>query len=65
MERMSPLAFGLGSKFNETVRSKGFHMTTSSLVFQYFAEYADAINHITLTKGAYALIDPHNYMRYK
>ncbi|KAJ7929600.1 endoglucanase 1 [Mycena leptocephala] len=28
-------------------------------------EYADAINHITLTKGAYALLDPHNYMRYK
>jgi endoglucanase len=48
MERMCPLSFGLGSKFNET----------------YFAEYADAINYITLTKGAYALIDPHNYMRY-
>jgi len=45
---MCPLSFGLGSKFNET----------------YFSEYADAINHITLTKGAYALIDPHNYMRY-
>ncbi|KAL5486313.1 hypothetical protein ACEPAI_7359 [Sanghuangporus weigelae] len=29
----------------------------------YFSEYADAINHIT-SKGAYALIDPHNYMRY-
>ncbi|KAF8814249.1 endoglucanase 1 [Phlegmacium glaucopus] len=48
MERMCPLSFGLGSKFNET----------------YFAEYADAINYITETKGAYALIDPHNYMRY-
>ncbi|KAJ7606647.1 endoglucanase 1 [Roridomyces roridus] len=48
MERMCPLSFGLGSKFNET----------------YFSEFADAINHITLTKGAYALIDPHNYMRY-
>jgi len=48
MERMCPLATGLGSTFNET----------------YFADYADAINHITLTKGAYALIDPHNYMRY-
>ncbi|KAJ7143824.1 endoglucanase 1 [Mycena epipterygia] len=48
MERMCPLAFGLGSKFNET----------------YFEEYADAVNYITLVKGAYALIDPHNYMRY-
>ncbi|KAF8157147.1 endoglucanase 1 [Crassisporium funariophilum] len=48
MERMCPLSFGLGAKFNET----------------YFAEYADAINHITVTKGAYALLDPHNYMRY-
>jgi len=48
MERMVPVSFGLGSKFNET----------------YFSEYADSINHITLTKGAYALIDPHNYMRY-
>ncbi|KAG6899639.1 hypothetical protein C0993_008416 [Termitomyces sp. T159_Od127] len=48
MERMCPLSFGLGSRFNET----------------YFAEYADAINYITLTKGAYALLDPHNYMRY-
>ncbi|KAJ7751843.1 endoglucanase 1 [Mycena olivaceomarginata] len=43
MERMCPLSFGLGSKFNET----------------YFAEYADAINYITLQKGAYTLIDPH------
>ncbi|KAG6811231.1 hypothetical protein H0H92_008448 [Tricholoma furcatifolium] len=48
MERMCPLSYGLGSRFNET----------------YFSEYADAINYITLTKGAYALIDPHNYMRY-
>ncbi|KAJ7674044.1 endoglucanase 1 [Mycena polygramma] len=44
MERMCPLAFGLGT--------------------QYFSEYADAVNYITLEKGAYALIDPHNYMRY-
>ncbi|GAW00689.1 glycoside hydrolase family 5 protein [Lentinula edodes] len=49
MERMCPLATGLGSTFNET----------------YFSEYEDAINYITVTKGAYALIDPHNYMRYK
>jgi len=48
MERMVPVKFGLGARFNET----------------YFSEYADAINHITVTKGAYALIDPHNYMRY-
>jgi len=48
MERMSPLKTGLGRIFNET----------------YFNAYADAINHITITKGAYALIDPHNYMRY-
>ncbi|KAG7093022.1 hypothetical protein E1B28_009318 [Marasmius oreades] len=48
MERMCPLSTGLGSRFNET----------------YFSEFADAINHITVTKGAYALLDPHNYMRY-
>ncbi|GLB43213.1 putative cellulase (glycosyl hydrolase family 5) [Lyophyllum shimeji] len=48
MERMCPLSFGLGSRFNET----------------YFSEFADAINYITWTKDAYALIDPHNYMRY-
>ncbi|KAK1223101.1 hypothetical protein PQX77_014029 [Marasmius sp. AFHP31] len=48
MERMCPLATGLGSTFNET----------------YFDEYADAINYITVEKGAYALLDPHNYMRY-
>ncbi|KAF9461098.1 endoglucanase 1 [Collybia nuda] len=48
MERMCPISFGLGKRFNET----------------YFSEYADAINYITVTKGAYALLDPHNYMRY-
>jgi len=48
LERMCPLAYGLGSKFNET----------------HFAEYADAIDYITVTKGAYAILDPHNYMRY-
>ncbi|KAF8879134.1 endoglucanase 1 [Infundibulicybe gibba] len=48
MERMCPLSFGLGARFNET----------------YFSEYADAVNYITVTKGAYALLDPHNYMRY-
>lgn len=31
---------------------------------KYFSEFADAVNYITNTKGAYALLDPHNYMRY-
>ncbi|KAL9709411.1 hypothetical protein Ac2012v2_007147 [Leucoagaricus gongylophorus] len=48
MERMCPLALGLGGQFNET----------------YFSEFSDAVNYITLNKGAYALLDPHNYMRY-
>jgi endoglucanase len=48
LERMCPLAYGLGSKFNET----------------YFGFFNDAINYITVTKGAYAILDPHNYMRY-
>ncbi|MCJ1410048.1 hypothetical protein MMC19_004133 [Ptychographa xylographoides] len=48
LERMCPLAYGLGSKFNET----------------HFGFYKDAINYITRTKGAYAILDPHNYMRY-
>ncbi|KAF5358589.1 hypothetical protein D9758_007717 [Tetrapyrgos nigripes] len=48
MERMCPLATGLGSTFNET----------------YFREFRDAVNYITVTKRAYAIIDPHNYMRY-
>ncbi|KAK7029442.1 hypothetical protein VNI00_014576 [Paramarasmius palmivorus] len=48
MERMCPLETGLGSTFNET----------------YFSEFADAVNYITTEKGAYAILDPHNYMRY-
>ncbi|KAL9055087.1 MAG: hypothetical protein Q9162_003757 [Coniocarpon cinnabarinum] len=48
LERMCPPATGLGSTFNET----------------YFSEYKDAIDHITTTDGAYAILDPHNYMRY-
>lgn len=48
MERMCPLQYGLGSRFNET----------------YFNVFADAVNYITLKKGAYAMLDPHNYMRY-
>lgn len=45
---MCPLATGLGSTFNET----------------HFGFYKDAIDYITVTKGAYAILDPHNYMRY-
>lgn len=48
LERMCPLATGLGPTFNET----------------YWAEFKDAIDYITVTKGAYALTDAHNYMRY-
>ena len=48
LERMCPVATGLGSTFNET----------------HFGFFADAINYITTTKGAYAILDPHNYMRY-
>ncbi|GAB1314540.1 cellulase [Madurella fahalii] len=48
LERMCPLSYGLGAKFNET------H-------FDYFKQ---AIDYITKTKGAYAILDPHNYMRY-
>ncbi|KAJ8092754.1 hypothetical protein PM082_007083 [Marasmius tenuissimus] len=35
-----------------------------AFINKYFDEYADAINYITVEKGAYALLDPHNYMRY-
>jgi endoglucanase len=48
LERMCPLVTGLGSTFNET----------------YYQEFADAVNYITVTKGAYCILDPHNYMRY-
>ncbi|KAB8291741.1 hypothetical protein EYC80_006536 [Monilinia laxa] len=48
LERMCPLATGLGSTFNET----------------HFSSYADAINYITRNKSSYAILDPHNYMRY-
>lgn len=48
LERMCPLAYGLGRKFNET----------------YFSEFEAAVNYITVTKGAYCILDPHNYMRY-
>lgn len=45
---MCPVSYGLGAKFNET----------------HYAEFADAVNYITVTKGAYCILDPHNYMRY-
>ncbi|KAF4635569.1 hypothetical protein G7Y89_g2508 [Cudoniella acicularis] len=48
LERMCPPTTGLGAKFNQT----------------HFDLYADAINYITKTKGAYVILDPHNYMRY-
>ncbi|KAK0102767.1 hypothetical protein ONS95_006364 [Cadophora gregata] len=48
LERMCPLSYGLGAKFNET----------------HFQEFADAVNYVTVTKGAYCILDPHNYMRY-
>ncbi|CAE6457739.1 unnamed protein product [Rhizoctonia solani] len=48
LERMCPLSYGLGAKFNET----------------YFGHFKEAIDYITIAKGAYAILDPHNYMRY-
>ncbi|KAK0745511.1 glycoside hydrolase family 5 protein [Schizothecium vesticola] len=48
LERMCPLSYGLGAKFNET----------------HFVHFKDSIDYITKTKGAYAIVDPHNYMRY-
>ncbi|EPE05383.1 endoglucanase 1 [Ophiostoma piceae UAMH 11346] len=48
LERMCPLATGLGSTFNET----------------HFALYKKAVDYITVTKKAYCILDPHNYMRY-
>ncbi|KAF2204521.1 putative endoglucanase 1 [Delitschia confertaspora ATCC 74209] len=48
LERMCPLSYGLGAKFNET------H-------FDYFKQ---AVDYVTVTKSAYCILDPHNYMRY-
>ena len=62
---MCPLSYGLGSKFNQTVsslRSRTVHQCLISK--QYFSEFESAINYITEKKGAYAILDPHNYMRY-
>ncbi|KAK3325966.1 glycoside hydrolase superfamily [Apodospora peruviana] len=48
LERMCPPSFGLGAKFNET----------------HFGYFKESIEYITKKKGAYAILDPHNYMRY-
>ncbi|CAJ2507179.1 Uu.00g083650.m01.CDS01 [Anthostomella pinea] len=48
LERMCPVATGLGASFNET----------------HFDLFKDAVDYVTVTKGAYAILDPHNYMRY-
>ncbi|KAI0024560.1 endoglucanase 1 [Xylariomycetidae sp. FL0641] len=48
LERMCPPATGLGATFNET----------------HFDYFKDAVDYVTVTKGAYAILDPHNYMRY-
>ncbi|KAI1173466.1 glycoside hydrolase family 5 protein [Nemania sp. FL0916] len=48
LERMCPLATGLGATFDET----------------HFGHFKDAVDYVTVTKGAYAILDPHNYMRY-
>ena len=37
---------------------------TDFLFLQHYGYFADAINYITTTKGAYTILDPHNYMRY-
>ncbi|ORX97100.1 glycoside hydrolase family 5 protein [Clohesyomyces aquaticus] len=48
LERMCPLSYGLGAKFNET----------------HFGYFKEAVDYVTKTKGAYCILDPHNYMRY-
>ncbi|KAH9904973.1 endoglucanase 1 [Xylariomycetidae sp. FL2044] len=48
LERMCPLETGLGATFDET----------------HFGHFKDAVDYVTVTKGAYAILDPHNYMRY-
>jgi len=47
LERMCPLKYGLGKRFNET----------------YFGYFNDAVEAVT-DAGGYAILDPHNYMRY-
>ncbi|KAI1341017.1 endoglucanase 1 [Xylariaceae sp. FL0016] len=48
LERMCPPATGLGATFNET----------------HFDLFKEAVDYVSVTKGAYVILDPHNYMRY-
>ncbi|TGJ78512.1 hypothetical protein E0Z10_g10257 [Xylaria hypoxylon] len=48
LERMCPPATGLGATFDEA----------------HYNQYKQAVDYVTVTKGAYAILDPHNYMRY-
>ncbi|KAF8324124.1 glycoside hydrolase [Clavulina sp. PMI_390] len=48
IERLAPLATGLTGAFDAT----------------YLSGLTTIVNYITTTKGGYAIIDPHNYMRY-
>jgi endoglucanase len=61
---MCPLSSGLGSKFDETVILPPLLVLSRSNTEKHFNNFADAINYITVTKKAYAILDPHNYMRY-
>src|SRR4051812_17194484 len=65
LERMCPLATGLGAAFNETVSfsntfllfpslSQPTQLISSLTPIQHFSSYADAINYITVTKSPYA-----------
>lgn len=47
MERVSPLATGLGGPFNAT----------------YLDGLKTAVTYVT-SRGGYAVLDPHNYLRY-
>jgi endoglucanase len=53
LERLVPLQYGLTN-----VTQDSFNMT-------YVGILIGVVNYITETKGAYAIVDPHNYMRYK
>jgi len=62
---MCPVATGLGSTFNETVIPPS--LSTKSYaddLNQHYEYYKEAIDYITINKSAYAILDPHNYMRY-
>jgi hypothetical protein len=63
---MCPISYGLGSRFNETVRlfrHQFYSICTNdpcSMAHQHFSLYKDAIDYITIKKGSYAILDPHN-----